>query len=166
MFKKSPSDLHFLIVTFLVVLLLGGPTVWSVVGHEAEEVSAQELSAGESSGQGGRAPASLSPMKPSKISPLAVFDVSCVKGKGQEISVTEHFVQIRGKNCLKAAERERIEIVNQSNGYTASVFLSGTDQYQTDLIQLNKGPNEIHIRYPSAQGLIIEEVLKVNSSQI
>lgn len=169
MFKKAPSEIQFILVTLVVVLLLGGPTVWSLIGddkiaqHEVAQASRGVVSQGAI-----RKPASLPPTtsnKPARLSPLTQLDVSCVGAKQSPLKVHEAFVQFHGKNCLKGESREKIEIINRSNGYTASIFQSGSDRYQTDLIQLNNGENEIHIRYPTEAG-IKEEILRVTSGSI
>ncbi|MNL75426.1 hypothetical protein D3C87_2012290 [compost metagenome] len=67
---------------------------------------------------------------------------------------------------MKNFNSENVEIINRSNGYTASIFDSGKNKYQTDLIQLVQGENEITVRYQDASGKTQEEVLKVLSSQI
>ncbi len=165
MFKRQPSDTQFLIVTFVLVLFLGVPTFMNLT---EEDVGLPELAAAGRgpSLTGGRTPASVPALAnkvSSAISHLAQIDLRCAKKAQSPLRVEGSYVQFEGKNCL----RDRtLEIVNKSNGYTASVFLKGTDKYQTDLIQLQKGDNEITIRYHDGPGKAVEEVVLVHSNQI
>ncbi|UXR64964.1 hypothetical protein EZJ49_01705 [Bdellovibrio bacteriovorus] len=114
----------------------------------------------------GRTPASVPAVGSrisSAISHLAQLDLRCAKKAQSPLRVEGSYVQFEGKNCLRD---KTLEIVNKSNGYTASVFLKGTDKYQTDLIQLQKGDNEITIRYHDGPGKAVEEVVQVHSNQI
>ncbi len=146
---------------------MGGPTVWSLIGEEgAVQQEREHITRGSTLAQ--RTPASLPPSAvtaPARVSPLAQLDVSCLTAKFKPLAVHDTFVRFEGKSCVKGLDREKIEIINRSNGYTASIFFSGADHYQTDLIQLKAGENEIQIRYPSAQGFK-EEILRVTSSSI
>lgn len=166
MFKKAPSDIQFLAVTFMVVLLLGGPTVWSLVSEDhvtpAEEIAMTAVPTAKE-----RAPASLPPSRGiAKTAPLTQFDLKCSTKVSKDLAVNDHFVQIQGKTCMKHFDAEKLEIVNKSNGYTASVFVSGADQYQTDLIKLQNGKNEISIRYVSGTGHSVDETVTINAPQI
>lgn len=162
MFKKAHSESFFLFLTFVVVLLMGAPTVWSLTSQVDIADIEEPVSAVEAS----RGPASVPPSpRGIKSLQLTQLDLHC-SGKGDRAFVVKGgFVQFRGKNCLKHFDVEKLEIVNKSNGYTASVFVSGVNQYQTDLIQLRSGENEITVRYQEPSGKAVEEVLKVSSSQ-
>lgn len=163
MFKHHPSDTHFLMITLVLVLLLGIPTFHTLT--ESEELSVEQLSGRplESS----RRPASVPDRVESRVqthsslSTIADFDLSCAKKKLSLYKVSGSLIQLQGKNCLK--KPSDIEIMNRSNGYTASVFQKGSEKYQTDLIQLQKGDNEIVIRY-EASGKSMEEVVHIHAS--
>jgi hypothetical protein len=163
--KKSRADSYFLIVTFLVVVLLGIPTYSSLV----EEDAASDDIATNVRAEASRQPSSVAVQttKPeSALRPLTEWNLSCGKKAQSLLKVSGNFVQFHGKSCVKNFNIEHIEIINRSNGYTASVFDSGINKYQTDLIQLVKGENEITVRYQDPSGKTQEEVLKVLSSQI
>lgn len=124
-----------------------------------------EMSQGPSLASG-RSPASIPQSNFAMVTRLTKFDVSCAKKALAPLAVDGGYVQFEGKNCLRGLKVGDLEIINKSNGYTASIFLRGTDKYQTDLIQLKKGDNEITIRYRERSGRAVEEVLLVHSNQI
>lgn len=167
MFKRLPSDTHFIFITLVLVLLMAVPTFHTLVNDESGE-EAVEVAMSPTAGL--RAPASVPTMAAiavtSALSQYTAYDLSCPKRGVASVSVSGNFIQLQGKNCLKNFKDGDVEIVNKSNGYTASVFSSGTDKYQTDMIQLQKGENEIAIRYREASGKAVEQVLRIRSSQI
>lgn len=169
MFKRQPTDTQFIIITLILVLLLGVPTFQTLIdaGKGAEESGGAELAS-----SGPRKPASV-PGKETLRVPLssgalsyANYDLSCTKKALQGVAVRGGYVQFQGKNCLKNFKASDVEIVNKSNGYTASVFDDGSDKYQTDLIQLQNGDNEIAIRYREASGEAVEEIIHIQASKI
>lgn len=161
MFKRHPTDTQLIFLTLTLVLLMGIPTVHALTEPESEVVVVSQ-----------RQPASISPAvlstgKASQTSThFAKLDLNCRKRSTGEFKVEADFIQFQGKTCLAGVEAAEVQIINRSNGYTGSVFDSGSDRYQTDLIQLQKGSNEISIRYLDASGKYIEEVLKVQTSQL
>lgn len=172
MFKRSASDVQFIAVTFVLVALLGVRTFASLV--ESDEVPASAVASATGLAQnavGARAPASVAAVTvvPQKVTSTlhqsADFDLNCTKKSADKIAVKGSYLQLRGKSCVRGYAIGQIEIVNKSNGYTASVFDRGSDKYQTDLIQLNKGENEIAIRYKAAGGKSVEEVLRISAPQ-
>ncbi|UOE99976.1 hypothetical protein [Bdellovibrio reynosensis] len=167
MFKRPPTDTHFILLTLALVLVMAVPTFNTLVSNE--EISEEDVLM-VSTTLASRTPASVPAVAPMKVesalSNLTAFDLSCPKPGLEAISVTGSFVQFQGKNCLKNYKDGDVEIVNKSNGYTASVFSRGINKYQTDLIQLQKGENEIAIRYREGSGKAVEQIIRVRSSQI
>ncbi|KHD88939.1 MAG: hypothetical protein OM95_05555 [Bdellovibrio sp. ArHS] len=168
MFKSQPTDTHFLIITSFLVVLLGIPTFFTLTGNEAVKTEFGEVSSTQNLSQ--RQPASVPQAAAVSVQPalsqLAHYDLNCAKRATAKVNVTGGYVQLQGKNCLKNVKDGDLEIINKSNGYTASIFSSGIDKYQTDLIQLQNGDNEIAIRYRERSGKPVEEVLRVHSSKI
>ncbi|WP_413291711.1 hypothetical protein ACLSU7_09845 [Bdellovibrio sp. HCB185ZH] len=168
MFKRAASEIQFIAITFILVVLLGARTFASLT--EADGVVAEETVAASVVGTNTRTPASLPPtaVAPKKIESSlhqsADVDLNCAKKKGQ-LEVHAGYVQFKGKSCTSGVRMGEIQIVNKSNGYTASVFDRGSDKYQTDLIQLQPGENEISIRYESS-GRQMEEIIRVSSTKI
>lgn len=162
MFKRSPTDTHFIVITLVLVALLAGRTFFSLVDDDKGEEGEIAMTSGAS---GDRSPASVPAATPA-LAQLTQWDLSCKKKDKPHMVVKGSFVQFQGKNCLKNFKADRLEIVNKSNGYTASVFTSGTEEYKTDLIQLNQGENSITIRYIESSGKRYEENVKIQASQI
>lgn len=59
------------------------------------------------------------------------------------------YIQLVGQQCGKL---KAFEIINNTNGYTATVFDNPANGFETDLIQLNAGKNEIEIRMENENG--------------
>lgn len=168
MFQKLSSDTKFLVITSFIVVALGARTFFSLV--EPEEIPAAALATKGQSLSGTRAPAAVGPqtleVKP-KWERFAQHDLNCrKKGPASVLAVHGSMVQIQGRNCIKGFKTSELQIVNQKNGFTAAVFESGKNEYQTDLIQLEQGDNEITIRYRERSGTVVEEIVKVRATRI
>lgn len=169
MFKRQTSDIQFIAVTLVLVLLLGARTFSSLMEEEAlpeATVTKMTTATADSTRAPASVPSSINPKVGSALEQFTQFDLSCTKKPAQTISVRGGFVQFQGKNCAQGLEVNEVEIVNKSNGYTASVFSRGANKYQTDLIQLQSGENEIAIRYREHSGKAVEEVIHVRSTKI
>ncbi|MBO9666272.1 MAG: hypothetical protein J7501_05615 [Bdellovibrio sp.] len=169
---KKPSEIHFIAVTFVLVVLLGARTFASLT--EPDQVASVVVPAVASKASvsvSSRQPASIpsSEVVPGKVETSlhqsADFDLDCTKKSATKLDIKAGYVQFRGKSCVRGFSVSEIEIVNKSNGYTASVFDRGSDKYQTDLIQLKHGDNEIAVRYRSA-GKTVEEIIRVTAPKI
>jgi hypothetical protein len=171
MMKHASTERKFIAITLLLVVLLGVRTAESLMEEDAQQnsVYAVENGADAEDAAVARAPASIPQnavaVKPSSMA-LVDLDLSCAKKPEAVFKISGNFVQLKGKNCLKNFKEDKIEIINKSNGYTASIFPFGRNQYQTDMIQLVNGDNEITIRYGSAEGPRYEQTIKVSSSSI
>jgi hypothetical protein len=167
--KRTPTDFHFIVITTLLVLLIGVRTVYSLADDDSVNLVTEATVPVVSLSASERSPASL-PAKileeKTSLHRMMSMDLSCTQKQYSVFKVSGHFVQFKGKNCLKNFKQDFMEIVNRSNGYTASIFSFGNDQYQTDMIQLVDGENEITVRYESPTGLKYEKTIKVSSSSI
>jgi hypothetical protein len=94
------------------------------------------------------------------------YDFSCSKTKLTDFKVEGAYLQLKGKDCNKGAQSPKLSITNKSNGFTASVFMLNEKEYQTDLIQLEEGENQISIQYQMPSGRIEEHLLKVKAGAI
>lgn len=170
----------FLATTAFLVATIAIPTLASLVSTEdADAPKAMMLRPLE---QKARAPASLPHMNAPKkavviestkqelgnlLSNNAVsFDFSCAKIKSKEFKVDGGFLQLKGKDCSKGAQMPKLSITNKSNGFTASVFFMNGKEYQTDLIQLQEGVNQISIQYQLPSGQMEEHILNVKAGAI
>lgn len=115
-----------------------------------------------------REPASIGEIKikPRHEKIQSVFLNLCnVEAMRSQINVRGEFIQVRGRNCSKSGVLDEIKIVNNSNGYTASILPAEIkNEYQTDLIQLIPGDNEIIIQYQSPKGELLKQKLKLSVS--
>ena len=126
----------------------------------------------ESKAHDSRRPASIAKSSPflekavTKISAAANFAFNCQKEFQKQVAVVGGYLQIRGKGCARSLQTEQLTIINKSNGYTASVFPTNHEDFQTDLIQLNEGQNHILIEYENSSGKKIQQEVVVKSSHI
>lgn len=97
---------------------------------------------------------------------LVNYDFSCGKTKATDFKVEGAFLQLKGKDCTKNGQMPNLSITNKSNGFTASVFLLNDKEYQTDLIQLKEGENQISIQYQTPSGKTEEYILNVKAGAI
>lgn len=152
MWKRIPKDTQFIILTLILVIFMAVPTYYTIanepmpLSNPARSIAAiREVE-----------------VDAEKVTMTMLHDFACATPKTKSLSVQGGFVQLSGKLCKSRAPGD-VTIVNKQNGFTASVFEKGQDQYQTDFIQLQSGTNEIHIRYSNSKGKIIEEVLRIQS---
>lgn len=88
------------------------------------------------------------------------------KQNEKNFSVDGMYVQLKLTRCGKPTKKNsEVVIVNETNGYTASVFNLGTEEFQTDLIQLKEGSNRILIKYANPDGRVYEEKILLSSNQ-
>jgi hypothetical protein len=172
MFKRAASEIQFIAITFILVVLLGARTFASLTDEgDVELAQDSKVAAAASKEPNARTPASLPPttVAPQKVDSSlhqsADVNLNCAKKKANALEIHAGYVQFKGKSCAPGVRMGEIQIVNKSNGYTASVFDRGSDKYQTDLIQLQPGENEISIRYENA-GQKVEEIIRVSSTKI
>ncbi len=161
------NDNHILAATFALVLLLGIPTFKSLTEQTPVAVPAAAVAGAKSIPA--RGIASIPTKEKAVTSALphfTQFDLNCNRNAVKPVVVHGGYVQFQGKSCLQKKSAEGLEIVNISNGYTASIFNSGADKYQTDLIQLKHGDNEIAIRYRESSGKPVEQIIRIHSNHI
>lgn len=177
---SSNSDWKFIGVTAILVALIAVPTLVSWVSL-GEGISAESLVLRPME-QKARAPSSLPHQESLKkqvvihdtkselnnllSNSLVSYDLSCEKAKVTDFVVEGSYLQLKGRDCSKGNQSPKLNIINKSNGFTASVFLLNTKEYQTDLIQLNEGMNKIFIEYLSPSGQREEHVLNVKAGAI
>lgn len=172
------AEWRFLISTFFIVATLAVPTLASILSGP-EDVPALALRPQE---QKTRQPASLPSLAANRASvivqdshkelsrmfdnKLVSFDLSCAKASVVDYKIEGTYFQLKGKDCGKGSENSKVSITNKTNGFTASVFFTSGKEYQTDLIQLKDGENQIVIQYQDALGHQEEHVLNVKAGTI
>lgn len=154
---RASAEHKFLFISSILVFLLGVQTAASILDEPEEKIV--------------RAPAAIGSVSktPTKNMPtssqLVNLEFNCRKEARRQVAVKGSLLQIHGRECM-TEDSGPINIVNKSNGYTASVFPKGNEGFQTDLIQLIEGQNEIIIEYKSPTGKKFERQVLVNSSHI
>lgn len=130
------------------MVLVGGVFVfWSLFGGQ----NLLTTSASVSSGSEQRAPASAPDIEVTPSAALPKVD-SLLKQdlcKNQNISELQSgldHIQLKGNLCLGAKKIREIQITNQSNGHVATVFVFDETKYQTDVLPLSSGLNDIQAR--------------------
>jgi hypothetical protein len=115
-----------------------------------------------------RGPASIptgGPIEADSLKSRLSLDLNCRAQKEEELKVQGQWTQLRGRLC-GLEKLKSVEILNLANGFTASVFSLGLQQYQTDLIQLNRGRNLLRVRLIPYRGPVEEKTLIVRSDSI
>lgn len=97
---------------------------------------------------------------------MITFDISCAKASAINISAEGSYIQLKGRDCSKGTAKKPMTITNKTNGFQASIFGLNKNEYQTDLIQLKKGDNQISIQFESADGVFEESVVSVKAENI
>lgn len=162
--RVRSDETKFLIVSFIVVVLLGIKTVASLIEDPQFDSKSSKS----------RQPTSVTKIEPElegeknlPANPVAAsFNFNCLKTGQKEVSVKGTYLQIRGKDCAKAGKSDQLSIVNKSNGYTAAVFQTGREEFQTDLIQLVDGQNQILIEFQNSSGKKFQHEVVVMASHI
>ena len=158
------AETKFIFISFVVVFLLGIKTVASLIDQPLAD-SGVSFRRQPASVVKSNQPTELEKHLPR--SPAAAnLDFNCLKDSPKELIVKAAYLQIRGKGCAKAVQGDQVSIVNKSNGYTAAVFPMGQEGFQTDLIQLIEGQNQILIQYQNSNGKKFQREVVVKSSHI
>lgn len=179
--SSSSRDWKFLMTTAFLVATVGVPTLGSLIAMEAPSPIEENLVL-KPLEQKTRSPASLPHIKGAKkhlviedtkkvlgnllSDNLISYNFSCDKIKPTNFKVEGAYLQLKGKDCSKSPVLRPLNITNKTNGFTASVFVLNKKEYQTDLIQLKEGENQISIQYQTPSGEIEEHILKVKAGSI
>lgn len=177
--SSSNLEWKFLATTAFLVATIAVPTLASLLSPEMEERPALMVRSPE---QKTREPASLPHLKGPKkeiviedskkvlsnllSSNMISYDLRCAGEKVTTYKVEGAYLQLKGKDCGRTSQMPKLLITNQSNGFTASVFQLNAKEYQTDLIQLIEGENQILIQSQFPSGRIEEQVLHVKANTI
>lgn len=165
--KSRAPEWKFLSLMAVAVLLLGVQAGRGVLDEDLSDPSMTEPSL-----EMLRAPASISAntpfekKSPSFKSALLEWNWNCRQASPIKASVKGDNVRLKGRFCGANFSPQRLVIVNQSNGFTASIFEKGQQEYETDLIQLQQGSNNIHLEYQNSAGQKIESMLTILSSAL
>ncbi len=132
--------------------------------YSSTDVSRNRVIAG-----GVRRPAAIGPQSEDSFSQFKThleMDLNCgVNKKSHDLKVKGQWAQLKGRIC-SGRKIKTVEITNLKNGFTASVFNLGTQNYQTDLIQLDFGANKIRVKIIPAKGPAEEQTIVIESNTI
>lgn len=157
----------FIFINFIIVILLGVKTFDSLfvdtyIHNEPIQSISDQL----------RNPASISPkhliaaksetLKSTQIQQEAItISMNCQKNK--KVVTQSEMVMLRGNYCFKDLKGEEVKMINLKNGFEASFFALDKNQFNTDLIQLASGLNEIEIQVIKNQQIIYVEKIQIES---
>ncbi|GIL16662.1 MAG: hypothetical protein BroJett040_04130 [Oligoflexia bacterium] len=138
--QRAKIESQFLSITAVLVTLIGVPAFFSVMKDPtADVVRVYKVDSG-------RSPASIE-LAENKYSQVEVSDkvstltVDC-ESQMDEQEVSSALVRFTGKGCSQGKE---FQVVNQTNGFTASIVPLKNNQYTTDFIDLKEGVNQIEV---------------------
>ncbi len=116
-----------------------------------------------------RMPAAISPEIKAPAVDLntrLALDLNCdLNHKMAGLKVMGQWAQLKGRVC-ENKKLKLVEITNLNNGFTASIFEVGTQNYQTDLIQLVQGANKIRVKITPEKGSVVEQTVIIDSQPI
>ena len=155
--KRGLAKNYDLMVAFLVVSILGWQTIADLNSPD-REVAFQSLSRSS-----GRAPSSVSPQA-LKVPMEALVDWQCSSGQGPAHEVSSRLVRLRLAGCGGKDIKKIIDIKNESNGSTATIFALSNSRFETDLISLNPGINKISLTYLNSKSRRVTESLELRQN--
>lgn len=119
---------------------------------------------------GQRAPASVAGFASSLVAApgAQTFDLDCLRANEKvSTQVNSGQLRLRAQLCGLKAKSSVTEIVNTTNGYTATVFQTSDRHLSSDYIQLNEGLNHIRIQFQDPAGALqVSELLVSRLSEV
>ena len=135
-----------------IVVLTGGLVALSLLATNPREEASSSLTAMA------RAPASLvgmalaTPKVPVSLPErTSVLEFGCTPPESATVTLDTRQIRIRGKIC-GSTEVVAAEILNLTNGFTATVFGPTKDSFTSDYIHLADGANRLRVTYVMATG--------------
>lgn len=164
--RNVSAESKLLISLFSCVFLLGVAGVQQIFSSAPSAIDEAQYN----SKMGERRPASLGQLgqdlAKEVIPRLSWKFCDLNKQNEQSHPIRGMYVQLKLTKCGKTLKKNsEVVIVNETNGYTASVFNLSSEEFQTDLIQLKEGSNYILIKYSNPDGRINEEKILLSSTQ-
>ena len=148
--KRKFTRILFLIVSLFglasTAMLLNDPPP-SEFAYANSEYSESLFTMNSLAAQSSRNPASIVPVKSE-----ALFELSCADDM-QVFETGRTRFRLKGDNCNASnAPLLSTQILNQSNGYVATIFHKTQTTFTTDYINLNVGENKIKVLFETASG--------------
>jgi hypothetical protein len=167
--QRNKADAQFLLIAGMLVILLGVPTVYSLIKEPTENSSVVVHSASNS----GRRPASYEldmedgfnvsiKKDPNFKEDLqargpALVEFNCAK-KDIQKEVDSGHIRITGSPCKPT---DKLTVLNKSNGFSASVIFTKNQKFTTDFIDLKEGENSFEITTIAKDGSQQTRYMKV-----
>ncbi len=158
------QEKRFLLITFTVVALVGGPTVLSIIHDPQVKIPTTAAS-------GNRSPASVSeddahdedfqirnPVQAKSIS----LQLPC-DNLSSSHEIDGSLLRLTG-SCQDGAWKglNVTKVINKTNGFTADVIIVPAKGFTTDFIDLASGENVIEITVKNEKGIESQANLRVN----
>ena len=144
------QERRFLLMTMLLVLLLGAPTVYSIVSdpsllsaHGSYSQQRQIASVPVAAGDSDKEFTKRNEIKAKSIT----FSLECegdLKAE-EDHSVEGSLLRLKLEGCDKGLLKD-VSITNVSNGFTASVIETKDQGFTTDFMDLKEGDNHVEIK--------------------
>lgn len=159
--KSLSNDVRFLVLATALVALLGVQTFADLIRDDIPPRDVATASVGP------RGPASTPKIVevPAALAwrePLVEW--ACDQAAPKPFAIQGRHLQLKGKACGTDFKMERLTIVNETNGFTASVFEKSKSNFETDLIQLREGSNRVRVTYRVSPSKVVETVYDITSS--
>ena len=135
---------NFFLLTAVIVLMLGFPTLSSLV---SEPIGKSEVTVVSEASSRGPASASVDPLtKPSSVT----VEVDC-GSMPQNLVVEGSHLRLKSSHC-RDLDVIGLSVVNKSNGFTASIFPTKDNQFTTDFMDLAEGNNSFELKLRDSSG--------------
>ncbi len=114
-----------------------------------------------------RAPASLQPLvsvvetKKMTLPEPQVLSWNCDR---KPLQVTADQIRWKISPCIKSKIKTLVEIRNETNSTTATIFMLPKGQIETDYMTMGPGINKISLVYKNAKGILETETLELKNT--
>lgn len=145
--EQKKQEMRFLVITFVLVLFLGGASFMSVMSIPTPVVKVTEAVRNPAS-----LPTAVQETQPQSntLSKLDVMNWDC-KAKNLNSEITGTHLRLKGKSFCRNQAIQEIQVKNRSNGFTATVF-ENEKGFLTDFIDLKPGANDLSVEYTDQKG--------------
>ena len=151
---------RFLFLTLFVVMLIGGPAVYSVMREPTLRRSAElkVLEDRKPAEDTSSAIVSEEPRRNAIKARSVTMEMGC-SGDSQTQETEGTLLRLKS-DCWKESA-QKISVVNTTNGFTASVIETKSKGFTTDFIDLKEGDNTLEIAGSDELGHAVKKVMIV-----
>lgn len=154
---------RFLILTFVVVALVGGPAVYSVMREPALRLQTElKVPVNRKPAQVSHAEISNEVSEQTPRNAIKAKSVTLEMGCQRENQTQEtDGTLLRLKSDCWKESAQKISVINKTNGFTAAVIETKSKGFTTDFIDLKEGDNNLEISGTDGAGLPILKLVIV-----